>query len=127
MEKPEDTTSADVGVTEKRIVWVAYTKTNLTEGRGHDVPIAVCAAETTAFRLARKSFAQGGDGPVRTMELVNINGEWYAPIEAIVIVEPNREDIELEAWREAMAKMKAAGLTDAELRALVSAATKGGV
>jgi len=109
-------------MTEKRTVWVAYTNTDCTEGRGHDVPIAVCAAEATALRLARKKYVQGSDGPVRTMELVKIDGKWYAPSAALTVVEPTREDIAaqvaIDAKREAVAKAKAAGLTDADLLAL---------
>lgn len=109
-------------MTEKCTVWVAYTNTDCTEGRGHDVPIAVCAAEATALRLARKQYVQGSDGPVRTMELVKIDGKWYAPSAAIAVVEPTREDIAaqavIDAKREAVAKAKAAGLTDADLAAL---------
>jgi hypothetical protein len=109
-------------MTETRTVWVAYTNTDCNEGRGHDVPIAVCAAEVTALRLARKQYVQGSDGPVRTMELVKIDGKWYAPSAAIEVVEPTREDIAaqvaIEARRDAVAKAKAAGLTDADLLAL---------
>jgi hypothetical protein len=109
-------------MTEKRTVWVAYTNTDCTEGRGHDVPIAVCAAEATALRLSRKQYVQGSDGPVRTMDLVKIDGKWYAPSAAINVVEPTREDVAaqaaIDAKREAVAKAKAAGLTDADLLAL---------
>lgn len=107
---------------EKRTVWVAYTNTDCTEGRGHDVPIAVCSAEATARRLARKKYVQGSDGPVRTMAFVKIDGEWYAPCAAINVVEPTRDDevaqAEIDAKREAVAKAKAAGLTDTDLLAL---------
>jgi len=109
-------------MTEKRTVWVAYTNTDCTEGRGRDVPIAVCAAEVTAIRLARKKYVQGSDGPVRTLELVQIDGKWYAPSAAIDVVEPTREDAAaqtaIDAKRAAMEKAKAAGLTDADLLAL---------
>ncbi len=109
-------------MTEKRTVWVAYTNTDCTEGRGRDVPIAVCAAEATAIRLARKQYVQGSDGPVRTLELVKIDGKWYAPSAAIDVVEPTREDVAaqtaIDAKRAAMEKAKAAGLTDADLLAL---------
>ena len=107
---------------EKRTVWVAYTNTDCTEGRGHDVPIAVCAAEATALRLARKRYVQGSDGPVRAKELVKLDGEWYAPSSAFTVVGPTREDVAaqaaVDAKREAVAKAKAAGLTDADLLAL---------
>jgi len=109
-------------MTEKKTVWVAYTNTDCTEGRGRDMPIAVCAAEATALRLARKKYVQGSDGPVRAMELVKIDGNWYAPSAALTVVEPTREDIAsqaaIDAKREALAKAKAAGLTDADLLAL---------
>jgi hypothetical protein len=109
-------------MTEKRTVWVAYTNTDCTEGRGHDVPIAVCAAEATALRLARKQYVHGSDGPVRTMELVKIEGRWYAPSSALTVIEPTREDIAaqvaIDARRDAVAKAKAAGLTDADLMAI---------
>lgn len=109
-------------MTEKRTVWVAYTNTDCNEGRGHDVPIAVCAAEATALRLASKKYMQGSDGPVRTMELVKIDGKWFAPSSALAVVEPTREDIAaqvaIDTRREAVAKAKAAGLTDADLLAL---------
>ncbi len=107
---------------EKRTVWVAYTNTDCTEGRGYDVPIAVCATEATAIRLARKQYVQGSDGPVRPMELVQIDGKWYAPSAAITVVEPTREDAAmqaaLDAKRAAVEKARAAGLTDADLAAI---------
>lgn len=109
-------------MTEKRTVWVAYTNTDLTEGPGHDVPIAVCFAEATALRMAHKQYVQCSDGTVRSMELVKIDGKWYAPIAAINVVAPTREDVAaqaaIDAKREAVAKAKAAGLTDADLLAL---------
>lgn len=109
-------------MSEKRTVWVAYTNTDCTEGRGHDVPIAACATEATALRLARGKYVQGSDGPVRTMDLMKIDGKWYAPSAAINVIEPTREDTAaqaaIDAKREAMAKAKAAGLTDADLLAL---------
>ena len=109
-------------VTEKQTVWVAYTNTDCNEGRGQDVPIAVCATESTAIRLAKKQYVQGSNGPVRTMELLKIDGRWYAPSAAINVVQPAAEDIlaqtAIDAKRAAMNKAKAAGLTDEDLMAL---------
>lgn len=110
-------------MTEKRTIWVAYTNTDCNEGRGHDVPIAVCAAEATARRLARNRYVQGSNGPVRAMEMVKLDGKWYAPSDALTITEPTREDIAaqaaIDAKREAVAKAKAAGMTDVDLLAEV--------
>ena len=109
-------------MSETKTVWVAYTNTDLTEGRGRDVPIAFCAAEATAIRLARKKYVQGSNGPVRTLDLVKIDGSWYAPSHALTVVEPTKEDIAaqavLDARRDAVTKAKAAGLTDDDLRSL---------
>lgn len=53
---------------------------------------------------------------------MKIDGEWYAPIHAINVILPTREDLAaqaaLDAKRSALAKAKAAGLTDADLRVL---------
>ena len=107
---------------ERKTVFVAYTNTDCTEGRGSDVPIAVCAIEPTAIRLARKQYVQGSDGPVRQMELVKIDGRWYAPSAAIDIVQPTEEDAAaqalLDAKRAAMEKARAAGLSEEEIKAL---------
>lgn len=109
-------------MSEYRAVYVAYTNTDCTEGRGRDVPIAVCELETTAVRLAHKKYVQGSDGPVRMVELCKINGEWYAPLSAVHIISPTREDEQkqarLDKARAVIAKAKAAGLTDDEIKAL---------
>ena len=109
-------------MTDTKTVWVAYTNTDLTEGRGYDIPIAVCEVEITAHRMARKKYIQGSDGPVRPMELLKIDGKWYAPSAAINVVKPTREDVTeqeaIEAKRKALAKAKAAGLSNDDLLAL---------
>lgn len=107
---------------ETKTVYVAYTNTECTEGRGYDVPIAVCALEITAMRLARGKYVQGTDGPVRKLELVNIDGKWYAPSSAIYVIQPTHEDEaaqkQLDAKRAIIEKAKAAGLTDDEIKSL---------
>jgi hypothetical protein len=109
-------------MTETRTVYVAYTNTDCTEGRGHDVPIAVCAAETTALRLARRQYVQGLDGPVRKMELVKIDGKWYAPSSAINVIEPTKEDRDVQNQLDKkcaiIEKAKTAGLSDDDIKAL---------
>lgn len=108
---------------DKKTVYVAYTNTDCTEGRGSDVPIAVCAIEATALRLARKQYVMGSDGPVRQMELVKINGKWYAPGAAINIIAPTDADTAaqalLDAKRQAFTKAKAAGLSDDDIQDLM--------
>lgn len=80
----------------KRTVWVAYTNTDCTEGRGAEVPFAICTFKTTALRLARKCYVQGTDGPVRPMELVNVAGKWCMLGKPVTVVEPSAEDLDVE-------------------------------
>ena len=80
------------------------------------------ALHPVALADLRDAWAGVMSAPVRTMELVKIDGKWYAPSAALTVVEPTREDIAaqvaIDAKREAVAKAKAAGLTDADLLAL---------
>lgn len=107
---------------EKKTIWVAFSNTDCTEGRGYDYPIAVCTTEATARRLARKQYIQGSDGPVREMEMVEIDGNWFAPRGALYLNEPTREDVAsqiiIDTKREAAVRAKAAGLSDDDLKAL---------
>ena len=106
----------------KRVAWVAYTNQDLTEGRGRDIPIAVCELEATAIRLAKKRYVQGSDGPVRAIELLKIGSAWYAPIVAVISAPPTKEDCAyqtaLDTRKEALSKAKALGLTDSDLAVL---------
>ena len=138
----DDKSPEKIVITNRKTVWVAYTNTDCTEGRGYDIPIAVCELEVTARRLARGRHdwnpttpaggnarrlargrhVQGSDGPVWPVDLLEINGKWYAPSEAFYVKEPTRDDdkeqARLDAKREALEKARAAGLTDADLAAL---------
>jgi hypothetical protein len=109
---------------ETRTVWVAYTNSDCTEGRGYEIPIAVCEMECTAIRLGKGRHVQGSDGPVKPIGLINVGGQWYAPLDALHIVKPSREDLnaqkQLNARREALEKAKAAGLSCDDIAALRS-------
>ena len=63
-------------MTEKRTIWVAYTNTDCTEGRGRDVPIAFCAAEATepkeqVTNTRRRNADDMGNPPANASELLN--------------------------------------------------------
>lgn len=107
-----------------RKVYVAYSNTDLTEGRGYRFPIAVCEVEATAIRLAKKCYVMGTDGPVEAVKLLFHNDAWYAPMNAVRVLPPTPEDKhfqeKLNARREAIAKAKAAGLSEADITALWS-------
>ena len=112
-----------------RTIYVAYTNTDRTEGRGQNIPYAFCEAEVTARRLAKGCYVQGSDGPVKPVDLIMVDGKWYAPTNLIQILGLSKEDREeqrrLEVERSAKAKVeeaiqkaKAAGLTDEDIEAL---------
>ena len=103
---------------ETKDVWVAWTNTDLTEGRGYPIPLAVCELETTAIRLGRKGSVMGSDCHVSKATAVFF-GCWLVP----GVIEPatsadGAAQMALNARRSAEAKAKAAGLSDAELKAL---------
>lgn len=80
-------------MSETRELYVAYTNSDCTEGRGYDVPIAVCESRTAAVRLAKKRYVQGSDGPVRKLTTVKIDCEWFISLAAVHVVLPSKEDI----------------------------------
>lgn len=108
--------------TEERTLWVAYTNTDLTEGRGREVPKHVCEAEATARRLAKGISVMGTDGDVRPVKLLVHEGKLFVPYELARAVPPTPQDkqaqAKVDAKEAALAKAKAAGLTDADIKAL---------
>lgn len=104
---------------EEMEAWVAYTNSDCTEGRGFDIPIAVCASEATAIRLARKAYVQGSDGPVRKFTLFTKSGYWYGPVN---VIRPTDEDKmaqdRIDRIRAAAEKARVAGLSNEDIQAL---------
>jgi len=105
-----------------RIAWVVYTNTDLTGGRGWQFPLHVCDKEATAKRLAKKAGVQGCDAEVvqvKLMKFGGFGGTWFGPVH---IKQATREDEmaqkQLEAQKEVLARARAAGLSDDDLRAL---------
>lgn len=97
-------------------VWVVYTNTDCTEGRGRLIPIYVCDLEATAVRLAKKRYIQGSDAPVRKQMAVMVNGAWMGPVEIELPTQDDRsKQIMVDKKQEAIKKAKDAGLTDDEI------------
>lgn len=74
-------------------VWVAWTNTDTTEGRGWNIPLAVCQTEATARRLGQHGSTMGSDCDVTKEKAVHINGRWCAPSH---IIEPDNSDTALQ-------------------------------
>lgn len=111
---------ADNPKIETKDVWVAWTNTDLTEGRGYQIPLAVCDSEATAIRLGQKGYVMGSSCPVTKETAVRVNGSgWLVP----GVIHPETKDdakqnAALAARRSAIEKAKAAGLTDEEINAI---------
>lgn len=101
-------------------VWVAWTNTDCTEGRGRQIPKAVCDLKATAIRLGRKGSVQGSDCQVSKSIAVMVNNCWLIPG---VIHAQTPEDVKaqnhMDKKQAAMEKAKAAGLTDEDLKLLM--------
>lgn len=112
---------------QERQVWVVWTNSDLTEGRGYEFAKHYCETEATARRLARGSYVQGTDGPITTERMFFHRGAWYAP--GPQVIPPTHEDRALEeqlaAERQrrelrdqALARAKALGLSEEDIAAL---------
>ena len=106
-------------ISEVMDVFVVWTNTDCTEGRGYQYPIHVCQKRSTALRLSKRKGVQGTDAEVTTGLAVKVNGSWLANVR---IERPTAEDDKLQAIIDAkdavIAKMVAAGISDDEMKIL---------
>lgn len=107
-------------IQESKQVWVAWTNSDCTEGRGYQYPLHVAETQDTARRLGRRGSVQGSDCNVTECTAVRINNQWLVPgrIEPETIADKQARQAR-EAREEVIAKAKAAGLSDDDL-ALIS-------
>lgn len=109
-------------MTDTKTIYVPHTNTDLTEGRGFDVPIAICTNEATASRLGKGKYVQGSNSPIKVMEMIKVEDTWYVPIAAVRLILPTVEDtkaaIATNDRKAAIDRAIAAGLTNSDLLAL---------
>lgn len=114
-------------MTEHKTLWVVYTNTDLTEGRGRQYAKHFCECEATAIRLGKNGYVQGTDCPIEPMSVLILDGQHVLPTSILNIVPPTSDDKIKENWlklrRAAIAKAKEAGLSDAEI-SLIRGSTK---
>ena len=65
--------------------WIAWSNTDLSEGRGVEYPKYVCKIEATAKRLSKKLSVMGCDGAVTELPLISVyipgkGSRMYGPI-----------------------------------------------
>ncbi len=102
-------------------VYIIYTNTDLTEGRGFNYPSLVCESESTAKRLGLNRGVQGTVVIPSQGLAVFIDNEWYAPVN---IKKPSQVDIEqdekLNKLAQVLEKIKSLNLTDNEMDILLN-------
>lgn len=86
-------------------VFVVWTNTDLTEGRGNEYPLYICGKESTALRLAKGCSVQGCDGRITKDKAYYINNSWYMP-NHIVYPSPEDEKVEIEIQAEKERRLK---------------------
>lgn len=106
-------------VEDTKTVYVAWTNTDLTEGRGRQIPFAVCENIVTAERYGRGASVQGTDCAIEEDLMVKVDGKWLGPCRIISASEADiKEDNRRKARAAALAKAKKLGLTEKEIEFL---------
>lgn len=105
---------------ETKVLFVTYTNSDLTEGRGYHIPIAVSETLSTGERLGKGNYVQGSDCPVNEVECIKVDDEWYIPLNCVNVIKPTEADLAIEKKRIAIAKVKALGLNEEDLKALLT-------
>ena len=101
--------------TKEKSVYVVWTSSDLTEGRGSYFPLYVCESQTTAIRLGKGKYVQGSDCPVTINKAFLIDDSWYAPVHFESATNDDIKQDELNEKKRAIyQKMIEAGLTQAE-------------
>lgn len=102
-------------------IWVAWSNTDCTEGRGFRYALVVADSYEAAARLGKGGNVQGSDCEVTEEVAFKIKGKtsWYCPR----LIQPeNREDRSLREAREkreaVLEKVRAAGITEEDIAIL---------
>jgi hypothetical protein len=103
-------------------LYVVFTNTDLTEGRGIQVPVAWSRNKYTAQRLAKGQGVMGSNAEVKSVDTYDVLGVQYIPLACVHVKYPSKQDEDLQKQEEernnTIAKMKALGVTDEMLQGL---------
>jgi uncharacterized protein (DUF2126 family) len=106
-------------IQEHKKVWVAWTNTDCTEGRGKEVVEYVCETEATARRLGKQRYIQGTNCPISESIAVKVNNKWL--IDGSIQVATTADVLmqnKLDKHKMVLEKARAAGLTDEDIASL---------
>lgn len=77
-------------------VFAVYDNTDHSEGRGQEFVRAYTKLESTAIRLAKRSYVQGSDAPVEQVPLFKYGDNYFPVSSKVNVIEPKLEDIVAE-------------------------------
>lgn len=89
------------GAAQEATVFAVYTNTDLTEGRGQEYVKYYCELRTTAERLGRNGYVQGGSCPISEVKMLKIDGAYYLPLSQASVQRPSGQDLEIQRKRDA--------------------------
>ena len=100
-------------------VYVAWTNTDMTEGRGKVIPLAVCECRATAIRMGANGSTMGSDCAVTECIAVEIEGRWLAPAQIhLPTIEDRKVQESMNKRDDAIKKARAAGLSEEDIKHL---------
>jgi hypothetical protein len=103
-------------------LYVVFTNTDLTEGRGYQIPIAWSVNKYTAQRMARGEGVMGSNADVRVVDTLLVEGKQYLALDYVLLEHPTKEDKLKEQQEEErntiLTKMKELGVTEEMLNGL---------
>lgn len=100
-------------MTKTKRFWIAWTNSDLTEGRGYTYPLAISESRACAIRLGYKGSTMGCDCYVEAFDAPYVEGRYLFP--SLIHTSSSLDDaadVKYEARQKAIAAAKAAGLDD---------------
>lgn len=102
--------------------WVPYSNTDLTEGRGRPIALAVCTCRTTAERLGKGKGPMGSHCYIKPITAIAIDGQWYFPQSCVNVEYPTemdeKEQESKDLQQKTLQRAQELGLTKKELEIL---------
>lgn len=101
-------------------VWVAWTNSDLTEGKGKSFPLVVCDKKSTAIRLGSRGGVMESDCVVTEESAVEFpNGRWLIPGRIIsASIEDDKQEAISDKREAAIIKCRDAGISEDEIKAI---------
>lgn len=100
-------------------VWIAWTNSDTTEGRGQAYPYCISESRATAIRVGDRAGVMGSDCDVRLFDSPLIDGKWLVPgFFTNPTMDDQSQDLKYHKFQEAVLKAKASGLDDETIKTL---------